>query len=51
MVVFSLINEKIVKNISSIDPPMATGGKIEVHMPWNIDLWKFEPKGYTVTKL
>lgn len=33
------------------DPPTATNGKVEVHMPWNIDLWKFEPKGYTVTKL
>lgn len=33
------------------DPPLATNGKIDVHMPWNIDLWKFEPKGYTVTKL
>lgn len=33
------------------DPPMATNGKVDVHMPWNVDLWKFEPQGYTVTKL
>lgn len=33
------------------DPPVATNGKIEVYMPWNLDLWKFEPKGYTVTKI
>lgn len=33
------------------DPPAATNGKVEVHMPWNLDLWKFESKAYTVTKI
>lgn len=33
------------------DPPVATNGKVEIYMPWNLELWKFEPKGYTVTKI